>query len=320
MYRKAVGWLLICVMAASLFSGCSSPRETISPELPSFEKPAEEQSVADGFDALGGSWVVAGFYYKNKLIDLSDSDELLDIYDTVYLSFYEGGTFHYINIYNYRGEYSRRDENSFILKTETVFTYDFAETGLVEKEKEGASKTSYIIKLLDENTLIWNILDPATGKEKADAEPLLFEREDTESAYILQHKTPLKTESESTATAATAPPVSAPAYTGSQYDSGTSTQSTTSGMRNALASAKNYLAVMPFSHAGLIEQLEFEGYTYSEAKYAADNCGANWNEQAAKSAQNYLDLMPFSRSELIEQLEFEGYTHSQAVYGVDKSY
>lgn len=94
----------------------------------------------------------------------------------------------------------------------------------------------------------------------------------------------------------------------------------TSGMRNALQSAKNYLSTMPFSYAGLIEQLEYEGYSNSEAVYAADNCGADWYEQAVLCAKNYLDIMPFSRSGLIEQLEFEGYTYEQAVYGVDKVY
>ena len=74
---------------------------------------------------------------------------------------------------------------------------------------------------------------------------------------------------------------------------------------------------MPFSYSGLIKQLEFEGYSTAEATYAADNCGANWNEQAAKSAKNYLDIMAFSKKELIEQLEFEGFTHDQAVYGAE---
>lgn len=76
---------------------------------------------------------------------------------------------------------------------------------------------------------------------------------------------------------------------------------------------------MPFSHDGLVEQLEYEGYPHEDAVYAADNCGANWNEQAAKSAEQYLDTMSFSRSGLIEQLEYEGFTNEQAVYGVDKA-
>lgn len=97
-------------------------------------------------------------------------------------------------------------------------------------------------------------------------------------------------------------------------------ESVSSGKRNALRSAKDYLSVMPFSYSGLTEQLEYEGYSSSEATYAADNCGADWYEQAVKSAKQYLEVMAFSRSGLIEQLEYEGYTHDQAVYGVEKAY
>lgn len=94
----------------------------------------------------------------------------------------------------------------------------------------------------------------------------------------------------------------------------------TVGEANALRSAKNYLRTMPFSKMGLKKQLEFEGYTETEAAYAVDNCGANWKDQAAKSAKNYLDIMPFSKKELIDQLEFEGYTTEEATYGVEQAY
>ena len=92
------------------------------------------------------------------------------------------------------------------------------------------------------------------------------------------------------------------------------------GEKNALQSAKDYLNYLGgFSYEGLIEQLEFEGYTHSEAVYAADNCGADWNEQAVIAARQYLNALSFSRQGLIEQLEFEGFTHSQAVYGVEQN-
>ena len=87
---------------------------------------------------------------------------------------------------------------------------------------------------------------------------------------------------------------------------------------NALNRAKQYLRTMPFSYTGLIEQLEYEQYSHDDAVYAADNCGANWSEQAAKKAKSYLNTMAFSRKGLIEQLQFEGYTYEQAVYGVNQ--
>ncbi|MCI9366836.1 MAG: hypothetical protein HFF19_00935 [Oscillospiraceae bacterium] len=93
------------------------------------------------------------------------------------------------------------------------------------------------------------------------------------------------------------------------------TPSTTMGQRNALAKAKDYLSIMAFSYSGLIDQLEYEGYTTEEATYGADNCGADWNEQAAKKAQDYIDLMAFSKQGLIDQLKYEGFTQAQAEYG-----
>ena len=76
---------------------------------------------------------------------------------------------------------------------------------------------------------------------------------------------------------------------------------------------------MPFSYSGLIKQLEFEGYSTEDATYAADNCDADWNEQAVKKAKQYLETTAFSRDGLIEQLEFEGYTAEQAAYGAEQS-
>ena len=91
----------------------------------------------------------------------------------------------------------------------------------------------------------------------------------------------------------------------------------TSGERNALETAKDYLSFMSFSYNGLIEQLKYEGYSNSEAVYGADNCGADWNPQAVKKAKEYLSFMNMSKSELVEQLEYEGFTHEQAVYGAN---
>ena len=101
--------------------------------------------------------------------------------------------------------------------------------------------------------------------------------------------------------------------------SNASTPSPTTGEKNALRSAREYLNFSAFSYTGLIKQLEYEGYSTEEATYAADNCNANWNEQAAKSAKEYLDISSFSRQELINQLIYEGYTQEQAEYGVTQN-
>lgn len=93
----------------------------------------------------------------------------------------------------------------------------------------------------------------------------------------------------------------------------------TTGQKNALKAAKKYLNLMAFSHDGLVAQLEFEQYSHEDAVYAADNCGADWNEQAVKCAKRYLDLMAMSKEGLIQQLEYEKFTHEQAVYGAEQN-
>lgn len=87
--------------------------------------------------------------------------------------------------------------------------------------------------------------------------------------------------------------------------------------KNAIKMAESYLKVMAFSRSGLIEQLEYEGFSYDEATLGVDCLGANWNLQAKKMAESYLKVMSFSKSGLIDQLVYEGFSRDQAEYGVD---
>ncbi len=93
--------------------------------------------------------------------------------------------------------------------------------------------------------------------------------------------------------------------------------------QNAHRSAVNYLDVMPFSRSGLVNQLEFEGFSTADAEFGIARLeaegGVDWNAQAAASAANYLDLMSFSRSGLVNQLVFEGYTPEQAEHGASST-
>ncbi|MCY1158935.1 MAG: hypothetical protein MOP51_1959 [Citricoccus sp.] len=93
----------------------------------------------------------------------------------------------------------------------------------------------------------------------------------------------------------------------------------TVSQQNALRSAEDYLDYTAFSRPGLIDQLEFEGYSTADATWGVDRVTVDWKEQAAKSAANYLDFTSFSRQGLIDQLVFEGFTVEQATYGVDQT-
>ena len=101
----------------------------------------------------------------------------------------------------------------------------------------------------------------------------------------------------------------------SDTDTGVASESV--AQSNAREMASDYLDYSSFSRQGLIEQLEFEGFSTADATYGADSTGADWYEQAALKAQEYLDYSAFSRDGLIEQLVFEGFSRDEAVYGVN---
>ena len=71
-----------------------------------------------------------------------------------------------------------------------------------------------------------------------------------------------------------------------------------------------------FSRTGLIKQLEYDKFSNEDSIYAADNCGADWNEQAVIKGKSYLDFSSFSRQGLIDQLKFDGFTQEEATYAV----
>lgn len=209
---------------------------------------------------------------------------------------------------------------------ETAFEFN-------EEDISSSEMGMFLVTLLDDgNTLELNEFDSATGKAKvkADDDFLPIFVKGTSSEYIQKNKTPINADNadnaeENRSTKDQTTSAEKDGSTNSQEEpskpsSTSSISSATTGEKNALESALDYLDCMAFSYEGLIEQLEFEGFTNEEATYGADNCGANWNEQAARMAREYLDVMSFSYSGLVEQLEFEGFTHSQAEYGASEVY
>ena len=99
----------------------------------------------------------------------------------------------------------------------------------------------------------------------------------------------------------------------------------TGPQKNAVRSAKNYLAMTGFSRDGLIQQLSSDagdGYRATDATIAVDSLNIDWNKQAVRSAKNYLAMMGFSCKGLIQQLSSgagDKYTVSQAKYGAQQA-
>ncbi|WP_240740458.1 Ltp family lipoprotein [Microbacterium sp. PI-1] len=90
----------------------------------------------------------------------------------------------------------------------------------------------------------------------------------------------------------------------------------TLGQQNAIDKAQSYLSFAGFSRSGLIEQLEFEGFSTEDSTFGADNAGADWNAECAEKAQSYMDMSSFSRQGLYDQLAFEGFQAAEIEFGL----
>lgn len=268
--------------------------------VPSASAPAQTSTVTSG-EPVVGEWTAAGIISKGSVVSFESNAALADLYDTNWASFDAGGSYSIQNgVFSYSGTWIP-------LESEDIdHLYMLSQTSHSRFTMQGEDLEEVVTE--SEKTLFSAFLDDACDVlliyETLDEEetPLIYVRDGKGGSLSALMNGSSASQKQNTPSA----------------QSSRNTQHTpTSGEKNALESAKNYLRFMAFSYTGLIDQLEYEGYSYSEAKYAVDNCGADWYEQAVKCA---LEYMSFSRSGLIEQLEYEGFTHDQAVYGVEQVY
>lgn len=95
-----------------------------------------------------------------------------------------------------------------------------------------------------------------------------------------------------------------------------------SEFRAALKSAEDYLAFMPFSKAGLLDQLTSEHgsqFPKDAAEYAVENVEVDWKEQALLAAIQYRETMSMSKKAIHDQLTSEygeRFTKKQADYAI----
>ena len=201
---------------------------------------------------------------------------------------------------NFDGTYNWIQDKCVPLVREITF-----ENGeMVEAEATDPDLSTHIITIIDNQTISYSKYDAISGTAQAGDDPLIFEPGNAPSTYIEDNSINISNNSNG--------------------DSGQVSSQTglpvTPGEQRALDRAHDYLDYMAFSYSGLIEQLEFEGFSHDEAVYAVDNCGADWYEQAARRAREYLNYTSFSYSGLVDQLVFEGFTQEQAEYGANREY
>ena len=93
--------------------------------------------------------------------------------------------------------------------------------------------------------------------------------------------------------------------------------------QNCYNQAMSYLDFMAFSRNGLIQQLQYEGYTDNAISNALDLLEkdyVSWDIEAVKKAQEYMKTFSFSQQRLYEQLIHDGFTEEQANYGASYVY
>lgn len=181
---------MLCVII--VFAGCGQAKKpaeqgkpdpiiqseaaTQEPVVTEEPTPEPTEAPADGYSVLGGTWKVGGIYYGKTLIDVSQYPEIASIYDAEYLIFNQDGTFLYTNLFFSSGTYERLSGNSFVLKTERVYMMDYQDGQVVEKDMENSPKTSWIVTIVNGEMpgLKLAAMDPMTGKEEVDADPIIF--------------------------------------------------------------------------------------------------------------------------------------------------
>ncbi len=87
--------------------------------------------------------------------------------------------------------------------------------------------------------------------------------------------------------------------------------------KSALLKSIDYLTYIGYSQDGLISILEYEKFEHDDAVFAAENCKADWKEQALIAAKHFLATGGFSKTHLQEMLEFEGFSDEAVKYAMN---
>lgn len=88
----------------------------------------------------------------------------------------------------------------------------------------------------------------------------------------------------------------------------------------ALTAARYHIDSGGVSKRALIQRMTAGGLSRADAKFAADNVGADWKEEAVEQARDRLDDLEYSKRSLIAHLGSDGFTRAQAEYAVSKVY
>lgn len=88
----------------------------------------------------------------------------------------------------------------------------------------------------------------------------------------------------------------------------------------ALAAARYHIDSGGLSERGLIQRMRAGGLSRADARFAANNVGADWRKEAVEQARDRLDENDYSKKSLIAHLGADGFTPAQAEHAVSGLY
>lgn len=308
--KKRLLALILAVWIAAALTGCQSVNNTQSQTSESVSETSETSSqLADPAQYLEGiqSVLIDGVYVKFQNVQILPKGDKRNLEDTpVLIMSYNVSNFgeeKSIDAYNYQSRHLKIMPNGKEVST-TYFpkaNIDYDAFPDLNRYISNNQTGSYLAAL----------------KITEDIQDVTIQFIGANTKNVLGEKVIPLSKIEEVKPVADPTPTPKPTATPKPSATPQPTEKPTTGESNALRSAKDYLKYMPFSYTGLIEQLEYEGYSTEEATYAVDNCGADWYKQAEKEADSYLKYSAFSYTGLIDQLEYEGYTSDQATQAAD---
>lgn len=193
-------------------------------------------------------------------------------------------------------------------KIESTIDSSVAEVSKIESSKTESEVTSSKSESKNESKVT-----SSRAESKNESKVTSSRTESKNESKVASSKTESKNESKVTSSASKSKIESKVESSKSESDNDVPTQ-----YQEVLERAKSFIESGEYSYSGLIEILEFVGYSNDEAEFAALNCNADWNNEAVQCAESYLDIKNMTKDELYGQLEYEGFTKEQISYALSK--
>lgn len=219
-------------------------------------------------------------------------------------------------------EIESKTEPAIISETESSKIESMIDSSVAEVSKLESSKTESKITPSRTESKNKSKVTSSRAESKNESKVTSSKTESKNESKVTSSKTELKNESKVTSSNVESKITSS----ASESKTESKVESSKSASENdvptqyqeVLDEAKSFIEFGEYSYSGLIEILEFVGYSNDEAEFAALNCNADWNNEAVQCAESYLDFKNMTKDELYGQLEYEGFTKEQISYALSK--